>query len=192
MSDALAVAAAPRSPLDGLALPTGAAFALVLAPAMARFILRGGDDVRAAAGAAFGAEPPQALGRAGEGDGRAAIWLGPDEWLLLAERGDASAIFASLEAALAEKPHSLVDVSHRQLGLVASGAHAARAMSAGCPLDLRLRAFPVGMSTRTMFDKAEIVLWRRSETSFHVEIWRSFAPYLVAALSEAARGAPGW
>jgi len=189
MSDASLIA---RSALEGLALPAGADFALTSAKPMARFILRGGEDARAAAGAAFGAEPPRALGVAGENGGRAALWLGPDEWLLLAEGGDAAAIFASLEAALAGTPHSLVDVSHRQLGLIASGANAARAISAGCPLDLRARFFPVGMATRTMFDKAEIALWRRSATSFHIEIWRSFAPYLVAALEEAARGAPDW
>ncbi len=64
-----------------------------------------------------------------------------------------------------------------------------RALSAGCPLDLRVSAFPVGMATRTIFDKAEIVLWRREERAFRVEVWRSFAAYLVAALTEAARGA---
>ncbi|HKN29399.1 MAG TPA: sarcosine oxidase subunit gamma family protein [Roseiarcus sp.] len=60
------------------------------------------------------------------------------------------------------------------------------------PLDLRTSAFPIGTATRTIFDKAEIVLWRRAETAFRVEVWRSFAPYLVAALTEAARDAPGW
>jgi len=36
------------------------------------------------------------------------------------------------------------------------------------------------------------VLWRRAEATFHVEIWRSFAPFLAASLAEAARGAPAW
>ncbi len=48
------------------------------------------------------------------------------------------------------------------------------------------------MATRTIFDKAEIVLWRRAATTFHVEVWRSFAPYLAASLAEAARGAAEW
>ena len=49
-----------------------------------------------------------------------------------------------------------------------------------------------GMATRTSFDKAEIVLRRRARATFHVEVWRSFAPHLVAALTEAARGAAEW
>jgi sarcosine oxidase subunit gamma len=135
---------------------------------------------------------PSRLGPAGEGGGRAALWLGPDEWLLIAEGADAAPFGAALESALGTTPHSLVDVSHRQIGLIATGPVAARALSAGCPLDLRLTAFPAGMATRTIFDKAEVGLWRRDATTFHVEVWRSFAPYLVAALAEAARGAPEW
>jgi sarcosine oxidase subunit gamma len=140
----------------------------------------------------FGAELPSQLGVAGEGDKRAALWLGPDEWLLIADGADAAAIGDVLESVLDGTAHSLVDVSHRQIGLVASGPTAARVLNAGCPLDLDLKAFPVGFATRTLFDKVEIVLWRRAEATFHIEIWRSFAPYLAASLTEAARGAPQW
>ena len=130
------------------------------------------------------------LGPAGEGEERAALWLGPDEWLLIAGSEEPDNLAFEIEDEIGAVLHSLVDVSHRQVGLVVKGALAARALSAGCPLDLRLTAFPVGMATRTIFDKAEIVLWRQGELEFRVEVGRSFAPYLVAALTEAARGAP--
>jgi sarcosine oxidase subunit gamma len=183
MADA---ALAPRSPLEGLALPAELEFTLAEAPAAARFILRGREAARAVCERALGVELPSRLGRAGEGGARAGLWLGPDEWLLIAEGADPAALGAGIETALTGNAHSLVDVSHRQIGLVATGTAAARALSAGCPLDLSLSAFPIGMATRTIFDKAEIVLWRRGESVFHVEVWRSFAPYLVAALAEAA------
>jgi sarcosine oxidase, subunit gamma len=181
-----------RSPLEGFAFPAGPRFALSEAPPAARFILRGGEAVRVACGMVFGAEPPSELGPAGEGGGRAALWLGPDEWLLIADGADAAAIDDVLESVLEGIAHSLVDVSHRQIGLIASGPAAARALNAGCPLDLDPHAFPVGMATRTVFDKVEIVLWSRAPATFHVEVWRSFAPYLAASLAEAARGAPQW
>jgi sarcosine oxidase, subunit gamma len=186
------VALRARSPLDGLTLPAGPRFALSGAPRAARFILRGGDAARVACGIVFGAEPLSSLGPAGEGAGRAALWLGPDEWLLIAEDADAAALSEVMESVLDGTAHSLVDVSHRQIGLIATGPAAARTLNAGCPLDLHLKAFPVGMATRTLFDKAEIVLWRRAAEAFHVEVWRSFAPYLAASLAEAARGAPEW
>jgi sarcosine oxidase, subunit gamma len=181
-----------RSPLEGLAFPAGPRFTLSQAPPAARFILRGAEAVRVACGMAFGVEPPSRLGPAGESAGRAALWLGPDEWLLIADGADGADIGGVLESVLEGTAHSLVDVSHRQIGLTASGPAAARVLNASCPLDLDLSAFPVGFATRTMFDKAEIVLWRRAEASFHVEIWRSFAPYLMGSLAEAARGAPVW
>jgi sarcosine oxidase, subunit gamma len=181
-----------RSPLEGYAFPTGPRFTSSEAPRAARFILRGAEAVRIACGMAFGVEPPSRLGPAGESEGRAALWLGPDEWLLIADGADATDIGAMLESVLEGTAHSLVDVSHRQMGLIASGPAAARILNAGCPLDLDLKAFPVGFATRTLFDKVEIVLWRRAETNFHIEIWRSFAPFLAGSLAEAARGAPEW
>jgi sarcosine oxidase subunit gamma len=189
MSD---VALRARSPLEGLALDGGPRLALSEAPPAARFILRGGEAARVACGIVFGAEPPSSLGPAGEGAGRVALWLGPDEWLLIAEGADAVALSEMMESVLDGTAHSLVDVSHRQIGLIASGSAAARTLNAGCPLDLDLKAFPVSTAMRTLFDKAEIVLWRRAAEVFHVEVWRSFAPYLAASLAEAARGAPQW
>jgi sarcosine oxidase subunit gamma len=181
-----------RSPLEGLVLPLGPRFALSEAPPATRLILRGAEAVRVACGMVFGAEPPPQLGPAGEGAGRVALWLGPDEWLLIADGADAVDIGGVLESVLEGTAHSLVDISHRQIGLIASGPAAARVLNAGCPLNLGLNAFPVGFATRTLFDKIEIVLWRRAETTFHVEVWRSFAPYLASSLAEAARGAPDW
>jgi sarcosine oxidase subunit gamma len=180
----------PRFPLDDMRLPSGPRFAIADAPHSERFLLRGGEAARAACSTAFGAELPTRLGAAGGAGERAALWLGPDEWLLIAEGQSAEALAAAIEDGLSETPHSLVDVSDRQVALIVSGADAAHVIGAGCPLDLRLKSFPVGMATRTLFDRAEIVLWRLGETKFRVEVWRSFSPWLAAALTEAARGAP--
>ena len=182
----------PRSPLDDATLPSGTGFTLLDAPPAERFVFRGGEVARAACSAAFGLALPMRLGPAAAVGERAALWLGPDEWLLISEGQSVEAVFAALEAGIGDAPHSLVDVSHRQVGLRVVGAQAARVLGAGCPLDLRLRAFPVGMATRTLFDRVEIVLWRRAETEFRVEVGRSLSPWLAAALTEAARGTPGF
>ena len=157
-----------------------------LAPA-ARFILQGGPTARAAAGEAFGVPLPQSPCRANSVGGRAALWLGPDEQLLLGPAGDAQILAAGLEAALSGIAHSLVDVSHRQIALQVSGPHASAILSTGCPLDLDLVEFPVGMCTRTLLGKADIVLWRTGAAEFHLEVWRSFTGYVSALLLEAAQ-----
>jgi sarcosine oxidase subunit gamma len=169
-------------------------------PPAARYVLRGGPDVMKAAGRALGLTMSEQACRAAlaptvetteAGDAAAlesavaALWLGPDEQLLIGPLE--SDISGTLEPALGDLPHSLVNVSHRQTALQVSGPHAADLLNSGCPLDLDPSAFPVGMCTRTVFAKAEIVLWRTGHDVFHVEVWRSFAPYVSSFLSEVAR-----
>ena len=155
-----------------------------LAPAV-RFILQGGPAARAAAGEAFGVMLPEDPCRANAAGERAALWLGPDEHLLLAPAGDAHAIATQLTAALAGIPHSLVDVSQRQVALQVMGSDASDLLNSGCPLDLDPAEFEPGMCTRTIIGKAEAVLWRKAATEYHLEIWRSFAGYVVDWLREA-------
>jgi len=175
-----------RSVLDGCALPAGAR----ALPFATRLNLRGGADVVAPVAKAFGVAPPtKPMGSAASGE-RAALWMGPDEWLLVAE-AEAGDLLVQLETALAGVFHTLVDVSHRQVALALEGPGAARLLASGCPLDLDPRAFPVGMATRTLFVKAEIGLWRQAEASFRLEVGRSFAPYVAHMLVEAARNRVG-
>ncbi len=161
---------------------------LEVLPPATRFVLRGAAAVSAAAQAAFGVPLPAHACRAQMQGERAALWLGPDEWLLLAPAAEDAAVAASLAAALVSLPHSLVDVSHRQCALRLRGSQAATLLAAGCPLDLDVRAFPVGMCTRTMLAKAEVVLWRTGAEVFRLEVWRSFAAYVAQFLAEATHG----
>jgi sarcosine oxidase subunit gamma len=174
-----------RPILEGLAMPRNSGAETAACAPATRFILRGGREVAASAGAAFGAMPPLEPLRSATAGPRSALWLGPDEWLLIAE-DPAPELWAALETALASLPHGLVDVSHRQSALEVSGSGAARLLNAGVPLDLDIAAFPVGMVARTLLTKAEIVLWRRAPDRFRVEFSRSFGPYVVAILTRAA------
>jgi sarcosine oxidase subunit gamma len=157
-------------------------------PPATRYILRGNAAVRAAAQQALTLQLPANPCRAVSDGERAALWLGPDEWLLIAADGAAAILGAALNEALQGLPHSLVDVSHRQVALALDGPQAATLLAAGCALDLDARAFPVNMCTRTVLGKAEIVLWRTAADAFRIEVWRSFAAYLSAFLAEAALG----
>jgi sarcosine oxidase, subunit gamma len=70
--------------------------------------------------------------------------------------------------------------------LEVSGPHAATILSGACPLDLDLAEFPVGMCTRSVLAKADIVLWRTGASAFHLEAWRSFSGYVAGLLREIA------
>jgi sarcosine oxidase subunit gamma len=173
-----------RSTFDDTAPIVHDAVAIMVVPPLARAIVRGGAPAAAAVGAAFGVPLPASPCRAAVLGARAALWLGPDEWLLLAPEDDA--VMSALPAALADIAGSVVDIGHRQVALRIDGGQAATVLNGGCPLDLDADAFPVGMCTRTVFGKTEIVLWRRTGDGFHVEVARSFAAYVHALLREIA------
>ncbi len=79
---------------------------------------------------------------------------------------------------------SVVDVSARAVGIVLEGPRAVDVLAAGCPLDLA--NWPVGRTSRTIFETVEIIVAREADTRWHVDVWRSFSPWLWAALSAAA------
>lgn len=150
---------------------------------LARFVFRGGGDAEARASEAFGLAFP-GMNRFVAAGARIAMRLGPDEFLLLAPEAESESAGAAIRAAMGEVPHGLVEVTDRHLGFMIVGGDSALRLNAGCPLDLAPRAFPVGMATRTLYLKAEIILWRMREDLFRVEVLRSFAPYLRAMWNE--------
>lgn len=167
---------------------------LTPAPPAARLLLRGSAAAAARAGAAFGLAIPTAPRLAARNAaGSRAIWLGPDEWLLIAPGVRPDFLVEELAKALGgaeSADHALFDVSDRQVGFALAGAKAATLLSGGCPLDLDLSAFPIDRAARTLFAKAEITLARDGDSAFYVETLRSFLPYLLAHLRHAARGGP--
>jgi sarcosine oxidase, subunit gamma len=176
MSDAMEMT---RIGADGVSLET--------LPLFARFVFRGPEGAAQAMSEAFGISLPRDPCRASVAADRAALWLGPDEWLLLSPAESLESIGAEAAERISQLPYSLVDVSDRQVGLRLSGHRVVTVLAGGNPLDLDLAAFPVGMCTRTVLAKAEIVLWRTAPESFHIEVWRSFAPYVWDFLREHMR-----
>lgn len=114
------------------------------------------------------------------GPGRAALRLSPDEWLLIADEPAPADQLAALTG-----PFALVDISDRQHGFDLEGPGVPDLLAAGCPLDLH-RGFPPGTATRTVLAKAEVLLWRPAPRRWRLEVWRSFAPYACAFLTQAA------
>jgi sarcosine oxidase subunit gamma len=165
----------------------GSMVELTLQPPSARFIFQGGQVARKTAGDAFRLVLPTQACRANAGDGRAALWLGPDEYLLLAPADAMRTIAVELTTALAGTPHSLVDVSARQVAWQLRGPDASAILNSGCPLDLNPEIFPPGSCVRTIFYKAQIVLWRKAAEEYHLDVWRSYSDYVRELLLDGAR-----
>jgi heterotetrameric sarcosine oxidase gamma subunit len=159
-------------PLAALAAesPHCPAVQLTPLPPPTRLLIRGDAGTLAS----IGLTVPQTC-RAITSADNALLWLGPDEFMLLVADDKIP------------RPSSSVDVSHRDTSLAVSGPRAAWVINAYCALDLHLSAFPIGMCTRTVFAKAEIVLWRTATETFRIEVARPFAPYVWACLEEVRR-----
>jgi sarcosine oxidase subunit gamma len=139
--------------------------AVTLAPAapQVRLSLRAKDTGLLAT--ALGRALPDRIGTHAEGIAR----LGPDEWYALLPEGTPVPDAAG-------QPVSVVDVSARAVGFTLMGPGAVAALMRGCPLDLG--QFTPGRATRTLFETVEIQIWMLAPDAFHVEVWRSFAPWL--------------
>ncbi|WP_265499724.1 sarcosine oxidase subunit gamma [Paracoccus beibuensis] len=145
-----------------------------------RFSLRVRPENRAALAGALGLELPTAVGQRSTAGGVEVLCLGPDEWTILAP--DAAPLAAGSGAAYAQIPHSLVEISDREITLRLSGAQALTALTTGCPRDID--AMPVGQGARTLFDSATVILWRDDRQDFRMDVWRSFLPHVRALLDQ--------
>lgn len=157
-------------------------FAVELIGEKTRYSLRVREADVPAFSEATGLSLPTKLGTVQRDDDTLIMCLAPDEWLIIASPDSKAQVMKKCDRYTAS-PHSLVDVSHRNIAFRISGEGAAQLINVGCPLDLDLAAFPVGKCTRTIFERAEIVLMREAETVFRIEIWRSFAPYFMSLLT---------
>ncbi len=150
-----------------------------------RISLRVRSEDVSALSSALGVDLPVKPKTSTYANGRTALWLGPDEWLVIDEGESGLMTAAANSGAL----HSATDVSHRNTAIIVSGPGAAAAINAGCAQDLSLDVFPVGACSRTLLGKVEIVLLRTAEDAFRVEVWRSFSDYAFGLLAEGARDA---
>jgi sarcosine oxidase, subunit gamma len=116
---------------------------------------------------------------------RAALWLGPDEWLVLGPPMAGPEIVAELEHALAGLHRSIVDVSANRVALELAGPARFELLSTGCPIDLHPRAWNPGMCAQTLFGRAQVILHERSDTT-GILVRPSFADYVIDRLLNAA------
>ena len=173
-------------PLYGIELPAEDRVARAsLADPSGRLVMRAGREAAANIGRALGLPFNIPVNRAAGSETCSVLRLGPDEWLVLADAEHDPWLSARISEAATDAAFSLVDVSHRNIGLIVEGSDVEAILSVGVVLPLDTVAFPIGKATRTLLGKAEVILWRRGERKFHLEVAASFAPYVVALLATA-------
>jgi sarcosine oxidase subunit gamma len=192
-----ALTAPLRSPLshvaDRLAAATrtsGGAIRLAELPFLAQINLR--LDAKGTAAEAVGLAldlqlplQPNTVVRAGE---LTALWLGPDEWLVVGPPGSERKVESRIREAAGDEPVSVTDVSAQRTTLLVTGPRAHDVLAHGCPLDLHPRVFGPGRCAQTTLGRTQVVLVARDEprAGFWVLVRSSFAGYLADWLLDAA------
>jgi sarcosine oxidase, subunit gamma len=144
-------------------------------------------------GGALAATPPttrNTVAAATHGEGHV-LWLGPDEWLVVAQEGAPAEVAGAIESALRDAADgafpTTVDVSANRVGIEVSGTGAADLLALGCALDLE-RGLPASGCAQTLVARANVVVWHVADEPapvYRLLVRPSFLRYLVAWLRDA-------
>jgi len=174
-----------RSPLEGFDFPAG----LREVPFLAQVDLRADPSAAAAMerlASALGFALPLEPNTAAGGADQLALWLGPDEWLVLGPAGAEAALEARCRAALGSDVGSVVDVSANRTTLELWGPSARAVLESGCALDLHPRAFGPGRCAQTLVARTNVILHQTtSEPRYRLYVRPSFAASLASWLRDA-------
>ena len=186
-----------QSPLASLQLaarvgagPEGAGIRLSDGGFVGQLLLRGSGDgrFRMAAVAALATALPLEPNRVTEADGIRALWLGPDEWLIVTREERLEGLTRALLHELAGQSLAITDVSEARAVIGIAGPAARDVLSQGLSLDLHPRAFGPAQAAQTLLARVPVILHQRSdEPRYDLYAPRSLAEYLWHWLEDAAR-----
>ncbi|HUQ54117.1 sarcosine oxidase subunit gamma [Lentzea sp.] len=159
-------------------------------PFLSQLTVRASDPAALdAMGAALGVRFPAAACTSTSGSGNfgdvEVLWLGPDEFLVVAPPGLQVAIEEVLRGALGSSRGSVVDTSAQRTTVVLEGPHARDVLAHGCSVDLHPSSAPAGTCVQTLLARTGIILRVNGDDRFTLLVRSSFAEYLAAWLSDA-------
>jgi sarcosine oxidase subunit gamma len=130
---------------------------------------------------------PQAPNTACHFDNRDVIWMGPDEWLVVAPSAQGGLFEPAIRTAFGGAHASVVDVSAQRTIIEVSGSSARDVLAKGCAIDLHPAAFGEGRCAQTLIARAHVLLLARAGTdSIWVFVRASFAEYMAEWLLDAS------
>jgi heterotetrameric sarcosine oxidase gamma subunit len=148
---------------DGLTIASVAAASGRLAPLNAAMV------------ASYGTALPSTPSRVALRDDLQAIWSGPDQWLVIADRAQGR----DLEAELAPRLQglaSVTDQSDARAVVRISGPAARSLLAKGVGIDLHPRVFPANGAAVTHASHIGVILWLTDDRpTYDVAMFRSFA-----------------
>lgn len=135
-----------------------------------------GSAAHAAIASELGVALPEGVGSvAGATAGIAVLWLGPDEFLVVAPED--TELVDGLVQALGDEAGQVVDLSANRTVIELSGPSAREVLEKGCPANLHPRSFEIGTAITTTLGPVPLLLWKTGEETFRLLPRASFADY---------------
>lgn len=174
-------------------MPVDVGIQMAEAPMQGHLALRGeGEDpeLLAAVGAVIGIDLPVKPNTTQRGGGTTALWLGPNEWLLVVP-GEADAIAAELSSAMSGILHAVNNVSDSRTALLLTGNSARDLLAKGTSLDVHSSVFKPGDCAQSTLALTHMLLHQLAEAEaggpvYEIYVHRSFADYAWRWLERAA------
>ena len=113
-------------------------------------------------------------------DDIAALWLGPNEWLVWGE-----GCREQLAEQLKNCRHALIANGDGQQVIALSGPRGGDVLAKLCPLDLTSGDLSPGRCTRSILAGIAMTLWVHPSGAYHIHVGRSFADYAWRILADA-------
>jgi sarcosine oxidase subunit gamma len=189
----------PRSPLSDMLDSSRNSTSLIAPPKDADFsigerrflgklaLLGKGDQFMAAVSEALGFELPREPNQATQQDDLTALWLSPEEWLLVTPRSDHGNTCAMLSQVLAGIHALVIDVSDRWSVISVTGSQTINVLSKGTSLNLQASAFGPGHCAQTRLGNVAIVIHQHVDKStYDLFVDSTIAEFLWCWLDNAA------
>ncbi len=116
-----------------------------------------------------------------------ALWLSPDQWLILCPNEKAQALTEQLSTALKSIHHLAVNVSDMRSIIRVEGDHARTTVMKGTSIDLTHGDYPPGTIRRMKFAEVGALLHIVEVNVIDIYVFRSYADYAWEFLLKAAR-----
>jgi sarcosine oxidase subunit gamma len=144
--------------------------------------IRGDSNDAAFIGAvksATGVDLPVKANTVNSGNGISILWLGPNEWWVVAAADRSDELVTALRQALQGQHTAVIDVSESRTVITVSGPKARDMLARGISLDLHPRVFGTGQCAQTGMAKANILLHQIDDKpSYDIYVLKSFSDYL--------------
>ena len=138
----------------------------------------------------IGVDLPDTLQVSQGKDGRAALWMSPDELLLVVPYDQAASLATQMAEALGDAHALVANVSDARAVFDLSGPFAGEVLAKVVPIDMAPDALGAGTVRRTRIAQVPAALWLSGADRYTIVCFRSVADYVFEVLETSIKGGP--